>query len=63
MLDFWFILQKIQAWVQLPDGNWELGTVLQTTGNDSVISLPEGKVSKNLAPLNVFPKLLPCILH
>ena len=40
-----FILQKIQSWVQLPDGNWELGTVIQTTGNNSVITLPEGKVS------------------
>ncbi|XP_047965391.1 myosin-1-like [Salvia hispanica] len=36
--------KKIQSWVQLPDGNWELGTVIQTTGNNSVITLPEGKV-------------------
>ncbi|XP_042053293.1 myosin-1-like isoform X1 [Salvia splendens] len=48
--------KKIQSWVQLPDGNWELGTVLQTTGNDSVITLPEGKVlkvsSETLIPAN-----------
>ncbi|KAL1565429.1 Myosin-1 [Salvia divinorum] len=48
--------KKIQSWVQLPDGNWELGTVIQTTGNNSVITLPEGKVlqvsSETLIPAN-----------
>ncbi|KAH6771045.1 myosin 1 [Perilla frutescens var. hirtella] len=48
--------KKIQSWVQLPDGNWELGTILQTSGNDSVITLPEGKVlkvsSETLIPAN-----------
>lgn len=46
-----FVFQKTQSWFQLPDGNWELGTILQTSANESVISLAQGKVSTNL----VFP--------
>ncbi|KAL8534893.1 hypothetical protein ACS0TY_010795 [Phlomoides rotata] len=48
--------KKLQSWFQLPDGNWELGTIIQTSGNESVISLPEGKVLKviteSLIPAN-----------
>lgn len=35
----------LQFWVQLPNGNWELGKVLSTSGEESVIKLLEGKVS------------------
>ncbi|XP_051121312.1 myosin-1 [Andrographis paniculata] len=48
--------KKLQSWFQLPGGNWELGTILQTSGNESLISLPEGKVlkvnSETLVPSN-----------
>ncbi|KAK6122486.1 hypothetical protein DH2020_043772 [Rehmannia glutinosa] len=37
--------KKLQSWFQRPDGKWELGTILQTSGNESLISLAEGKVS------------------
>ncbi|CAH2036321.1 unnamed protein product [Thlaspi arvense] len=46
----------LQFWVQLPNGNWELGKVLSTSGEESVIKLPEGKVikvmSETLVPAN-----------
>ncbi|KAF3606210.1 hypothetical protein DY000_02049761 [Brassica cretica] len=46
----------LQSWVQLPNGNWELGKILSTSGEESVISLPEGKVmkviSETLVPAN-----------
>ncbi|KAL0409114.1 UNVERIFIED_CONTAM: Myosin-1 [Sesamum radiatum] len=49
-------IMKLQSWFQLPDGNWELGTILRTSGNDSLISLAEGKVlkvnSESLVPAN-----------
>ncbi|KAK4423286.1 Myosin-1 [Sesamum alatum] len=48
--------KKLQSWFQLPDGNWELGTILKTSGNESLISLAEGKVlkvnSESLVPAN-----------
>ncbi|KAI3467910.1 hypothetical protein Pfo_024573 [Paulownia fortunei] len=48
--------KKLQSWFQLPDGNWELGTILQTSANESLISLAEGKVlkvnSETLVPAN-----------
>ncbi|KAL2557658.1 Myosin-1 [Forsythia ovata] len=48
--------KKLTSWFQLPDGNWELGTVLPTSGNETLISLAEGKVltvnSENLVPAN-----------
>ncbi|KAG8365728.1 hypothetical protein BUALT_Bualt17G0002100 [Buddleja alternifolia] len=51
----WYF-KKLQSWFQLSDGNWELGTILQTSGNDSLISLAEGKVlkvnSETLVPAN-----------
>ncbi|KAL7001573.1 Myosin-1, partial [Sarracenia purpurea var. burkii] len=40
------LFQKLQSWFQLPDGNWELGKILSTSGTESVISLSEGKVLK-----------------
>ncbi|KAI3472534.1 hypothetical protein Pfo_030685 [Paulownia fortunei] len=52
--------KKLQSWFQLPDGKWELGTTLQTSGNESLISLAEGKVLKvnleSLVPAN--PEIL-----
>ncbi|CAN8268985.1 unnamed protein product [Cochlearia groenlandica] len=46
----------LQSWIQLPNGNWELGKILSTSGDESVISLPEGKVmkviSETLVPAN-----------
>ncbi|GER51864.1 myosin-related family protein [Striga asiatica] len=48
--------KKLQSWYQLPDGKWELGTILQTSGNEALISLAEGKVlkvnAKFLVPAN-----------
>ncbi|CAA2978599.1 myosin-1 [Olea europaea subsp. europaea] len=48
--------KKLTSWFQLPDGNWELGTILPTSGNETLISFAEGKVltvdSKNLVPAN-----------
>ncbi|GER39217.1 myosin-related family protein [Striga asiatica] len=49
-------LKKLQSWFQHPDGNWELGTILQASANKSLISLAEGKVlevnSETLVPTN-----------
>ncbi|KAG7631892.1 P-loop containing nucleoside triphosphate hydrolase [Arabidopsis suecica] len=46
----------LQSWIQLPNGNWELGKILSTSGEESIISLPEGKVikviSETLVPAN-----------
>ncbi|KAJ0229888.1 Myosin-3 [Hirschfeldia incana] len=46
----------LQFWVQLPNGNWELGKVLSTSGEESVVKLPEGNVlkviSETLIPAN-----------
>ncbi|CAH8261127.1 unnamed protein product [Arabidopsis lyrata] len=46
----------LQSWIQLPNGNWELGKILSNSGEESVISLPEGKVikviSETLVPAN-----------
>ncbi|KAJ0250323.1 Myosin-3 [Hirschfeldia incana] len=48
--------KALQFWVQLPNGNWELGKVLSTSGEESVIELPEGNVlkviSESLVPAN-----------
>ncbi|KAF9678742.1 hypothetical protein SADUNF_Sadunf07G0067300 [Salix dunnii] len=38
--------KKLQSWFQLPNGNWELGKILFTSGTESTISLPDGKVLK-----------------
>ncbi|XP_073315225.1 myosin-1-like [Primulina huaijiensis] len=38
--------KKLKSWFKLPDGNWELGTILWTSGNESLISHAEGKVLK-----------------
>ncbi|VVB00662.1 unnamed protein product [Arabis nemorensis] len=46
----------LQFWVQLPNGDWELGKILSTSGEESVVKLPEGKVlkviSETLVPAN-----------
>ncbi|XP_073310326.1 myosin-1-like [Primulina huaijiensis] len=48
--------KKLRLWFQLPDGSWELGTIIQNSGSESLISLPQGKVLKvnleNLVPAN-----------
>ncbi|KAL6543932.1 Myosin-1 [Orobanche gracilis] len=48
--------KKAQSWFQLPDGKWELGTILQTSGNESLLSFAQGKVLKvnleSLVPAN-----------
>ncbi|KAK2984290.1 hypothetical protein RJ640_003849, partial [Escallonia rubra] len=50
------LLQKVHSWFQLPDGNWELGKILSTTGTESLLTLSEGKVLKvnteSLLPAN-----------
>ncbi|KAK8700420.1 hypothetical protein V6N13_018817 [Hibiscus sabdariffa] len=48
--------KKVQSWFQLPNGNWEMGTIISSSGTESVISFPEGKVLKvnsdSLIPAN-----------
>ncbi|KAK3033693.1 hypothetical protein RJ639_033917 [Escallonia herrerae] len=48
--------KKVHSWFQLPDGNWELGKILSTTGTESLLTLSEGKVLKvnteSLLPAN-----------
>ncbi|KAL0855539.1 hypothetical protein Bca101_060692 [Brassica carinata] len=48
--------KTLQSWIQLPNGNWELGKILSTSGEESVLSLAEGKVIKvmteTLVPAN-----------
>ncbi|KAL9229958.1 hypothetical protein vseg_005366 [Gypsophila vaccaria] len=38
--------KNVQAWYQLPDGNWRLGKIISNTGTETIMSLPEGKVVK-----------------
>lgn len=48
--------KKLQSWIQLPNGNWELGKILSTSSSETVISLPDGKVlnvkTESLVPAN-----------
>ncbi|KAH1031103.1 hypothetical protein J1N35_043277 [Gossypium stocksii] len=48
--------KKVQCWFQHPNRNWELWRVISTSGTESVISLPDGKVLKvnsdSLIPAN-----------
>ncbi|KAF3455953.1 hypothetical protein FNV43_RR00596 [Rhamnella rubrinervis] len=48
--------KKLQFWFLLPNGNWELGKILSTSGTESIISLPNDEVLKvkteNLVPAN-----------
>ncbi|XP_061375265.1 myosin-1-like [Gastrolobium bilobum] len=48
--------KKLQSWLQLSNGDWELVKIITTSGNESVISLPDGKVlrvkDENLVPAN-----------
>ncbi|GAA0155375.1 actin binding motor protein [Lithospermum erythrorhizon] len=37
---------KVQSWFQLPDGNWDLVSIIKTSGNESLIKLSEEKVLK-----------------
>ncbi|XP_020211927.1 myosin-1 [Cajanus cajan] len=38
--------KKLQSWLQLPNGDWELVKIITTSADESVISLPNGKVLK-----------------
>uniref|UniRef100_A0A7N0TUK0 Myosin-1-like n=1 Tax=Kalanchoe fedtschenkoi TaxID=63787 RepID=A0A7N0TUK0_KALFE len=48
--------KKHQSWVQLSNGDWELGTILTASGKETLVSLPEGKVirvnTESLLPAN-----------
>ncbi|GAA0140427.1 actin binding motor protein [Lithospermum erythrorhizon] len=48
--------KKLQSWFQLPDGNWDLVTIIKTSGDESLIKLSEEKVLKvnhgSLIPAN-----------
>ncbi|CAN8288380.1 unnamed protein product [Cochlearia groenlandica] len=48
--------KALKFWFQLQTGNWELGKVLTTSGEDSIIKLPEGRILKvateTLVPAN-----------
>lgn len=50
------VKKKLQSWFQLPDGNWELGTILSMSGAEVVISLSGEKILKvnsdDLLPAN-----------
>ncbi|MCH80458.1 myosin-J heavy chain-like, partial [Trifolium medium] len=37
---------KLQSWLQLSNGDWELVKIISTSGTESVISLPDGNVLK-----------------
>ncbi|GAU18088.1 hypothetical protein TSUD_51990 [Trifolium subterraneum] len=38
--------KKLRSWLQLSNGDWELVKIISTSGTESVISLPDGKVLK-----------------
>ncbi|QHO36301.1 myosin-1 [Arachis hypogaea] len=38
--------KKVQCWLQLSNGNWELVKIITSSGTESVVSLPDGKVLK-----------------
>ncbi|KAK6921484.1 Myosin head, motor domain [Dillenia turbinata] len=42
--------KKHQSWFQLPNGNWELGNILSTSGAESIVSLSDGKVCSETNP-------------
>nr|DAD32793.1 TPA_asm: hypothetical protein HUJ06_011644 [Nelumbo nucifera] len=48
--------KKLRTWCQFPNGDWALGKILSTSGAETVISLPDGKVLKvnveSLLPAN-----------
>lgn len=42
----YFIKKKLRVWCRLVSGQWNLGTILSTSGEEAVISLPNGNVVK-----------------
>lgn len=48
--------KKVQSWLQITNGNWELVKILSTSGTETVVSLPEGRALKvnagSLLPAN-----------
>ncbi|XP_074274054.1 myosin-1-like isoform X3 [Silene latifolia] len=38
--------KNIHSWYKQPDGNWKLGKIISSSGTETIISLPEGKVVK-----------------
>ncbi|GKV42526.1 hypothetical protein SLEP1_g49919 [Rubroshorea leprosula] len=49
---FWF--QKLSVWYQLPNGQWDTGTIKSTSGEESYISLVNGNVIK-VSTEDLFP--------
>lgn len=41
---FLSLFQKLQAWFQLSNGEWQLGKIIKSSGADTVLSLPNGQV-------------------
>ncbi|RRT69382.1 hypothetical protein B296_00025389, partial [Ensete ventricosum] len=50
------LFQKLEAWCQLSNGDWALGTILSSSGSESVISLSDGGVSLS-SPSGIFQVL------
>ncbi|KAK7353715.1 hypothetical protein VNO80_19166 [Phaseolus coccineus] len=52
-------LFKVQSWLQLPNGDWELVKTITTSRAESVISLPDGKTKARpvLVAVNPFKKV------
>ncbi|KAJ4746943.1 Myosin-related family protein [Rhynchospora pubera] len=52
--------KKLEAWFQLPNGEWQLGKVIKSSGAETVLSLPNGQVvrpkTETLLPAN--PEIL-----
>ncbi|XLU30324.1 hypothetical protein S245_066390, partial [Arachis hypogaea] len=50
---------KVQCWLQLSNGNWELVKIITSSGTESVVLLPDGKtkVGPILVAINSFKKV------
>ncbi|XLU70495.1 hypothetical protein S245_029548, partial [Arachis hypogaea] len=50
---------KVQCWLQLSNGNWELVKIITSSGTESVVSLPDGKTKAGpiLVAINSFKKV------
>jgi hypothetical protein len=58
-LIYYLLFQKLQSWLQLSNGDWELVKIISTSGTESVISLPDGKVRQ--VTQHFFYCILDCI--
>lgn len=53
--------QKLRVWCRVVHGQWGLGTILSTLGEEAVISLPNGNVSSLSCLTNILaPKVNFC---